>query len=430
MTRNQFRADLRRGLGSCYLALDRCCNIEAYREDVLWGCGHALAYDTQSEGTRAIYLFEMIERFEDWTDFYEFLAADAKRRIRAPGWRFAHDTDLLALMAASGYAPAKQTLEELYDLLLRAVQTGRPRKPMWPVRDNYDQFCIEMLTNGLQSQAEKEAFFLRTLKDRGSLIRRRPAYAERFIDEFLFDVAKEALGEDRLDALLKTGREDQEIALYAETQERMEREWNEAREERMQSAKTITTQLLEEYRTEDELQRTAILGGLRGFAVAATIEDDGIVQLLADAKSENETLRAEAWRLLGDLRDGRIRDLALRELDKNPKNDDAMMAAIKNYLPGDEQRIISIVKSASLDKDNGNWHGIFWQVRDLIDENQEADRALSAVLLPYLYRKGFCSCCRCDVVEAMLARGLLTPELIEECRYDCNLEIRKLVETL
>ena len=430
MTKKQFRADLRRGLGSCHLELDRCGDIEAYREDILWGCGHALAYDTQSEGTRAIYLFEMIERFEDWTDFYEFLASDAKRRIKDPGWRFAHDTDLLALMAASGYAPAKQTLEELYDLLLRAVQTGRPRTPMWPVRDNYERFCVAVLTNGLQAQAEKEAFFLRTLADRGRLIRRRPAYAEGLIDEWYFRMAGDALGEDRLDALLKTGREDPEIALYLETQGRLEREWNEAGEARMQSAKTITTQLLAKYQTEDELQRTAILGGLRGFAVAATIEDDGIEQLLADAESENEALRAEAWRLLADLRDGRIRDLALRELDRDPKNDDAMLAAIKNYRSGDEQRIISIVKSASLDKDNGNWHGVFWAARDLIDENPEADRALSAVLLPYMYRKGFCSCCRRDVVEAMLARGLLTPELIEECRHDCNLEIRKLVETL
>ena len=135
MTRTQFRLDMRRGLGSCHLELDRCGDIEAYREDILWGCLHARAYDTQSEGTRAVYLFEMIERFGDWTDFYERLAADAKRRIREYGWRFAHDTDILALMAGSGYAPAKQTLEALYDLLLlpprrrRGDAGARPADP-------------------------------------------------------------------------------------------------------------------------------------------------------------------------------------------------------------------------------------------------------------------------------------------------------------
>ena len=103
---------------------------------------------------------------------------------------------------------------------------------------------------------------------------------------------------------------------------------------------------------------------------------------------------------------------------------------IKNYRPGDEALVIAWVRSASLNEHCGSWHGVFWEVRDLIDENPEADAALSSTLLPYMYRKGFCSCCRRDVVEAMLERGLLTPALIAECRHDCNLEIRELVEAL
>ena len=430
MARTQFRLDMRRGLGSCHLEMDRCGDIEAYREDILWGCLHARAYDTQSEGTRAVYLFEMIERFGDWTDFYERLAADAKRRIREYGWRFAHDTDILALMAGSGYAPAKQTLEALYGLLLHALQTGRPGKLLWPASDNYDEFCIEMLTSGLQSQAEKEAFFLRTLKDRGSLIRRRPALAVRFVDECLSDMAADALGTDRRDALLDSGREDPDVALYLETLDRLEREWNETREEIEQTAPSRTARQLGEYQNADEDQRAAILGGLRRFAVAVTAEEPDVTQLLADAESENETLRAEAWRLLSGLRDDRVRDLALRALDRDPENDNAIRAVIKNYRPGDEALVIAWVRSASLNEHCGSWHGVFWEVRDLIDENLEADAALSSTLLPYMYRKGFCSCCRRDVVEAMLERGLLTPALIAECRHDCNLEIRELVEAL
>lgn len=32
MTKTQFRHDLRRGLGSCPLELERCTNVEDYRE--------------------------------------------------------------------------------------------------------------------------------------------------------------------------------------------------------------------------------------------------------------------------------------------------------------------------------------------------------------------------------------------------------------
>ena len=52
MTKKQFRHDMRRGLGSCQLELRRCTDIEEYRQDILWGIQHALAYDAQCEGTR------------------------------------------------------------------------------------------------------------------------------------------------------------------------------------------------------------------------------------------------------------------------------------------------------------------------------------------------------------------------------------------
>lgn len=69
-------------------------------------------------------------------------------------------------------------------------------------------------------------------------------------------------------------------------------------------------------------------------------------------------------------------------------------------------------------------------MRDLIEQNPEADRELSAALLPYMLREGYCSYCRLRTLELMQPRGLLTQELIEECRRDCYLEIREFVESL
>ena len=82
MTKKQFRHDMRRGLGSCQLELRRCTDIEEYRQDILWGIQHALAYDAQCEGTRAIYFFDMIELFDDWSEFYTLIADSAKRNIK------------------------------------------------------------------------------------------------------------------------------------------------------------------------------------------------------------------------------------------------------------------------------------------------------------------------------------------------------------
>ncbi len=80
-------------------------------------------------------------------------------------------------------------------------------------------------------------------------------------------------------------------------------------------------------------------------------------------------------------------------------------------------------------EERDGWHAVFSDVLGLIDADPAADRELSAALLPHIYRKGFCSFCRCETVELMAARGLLTPALLEECRYDCNMELRDFVET-
>ena len=68
MTKRQFKHDLRRGLGSCYIELKKCDSPEKYRDDLMWGCEHAFAYDTQSEGTRSPYLFGLIKLLGDYPD--------------------------------------------------------------------------------------------------------------------------------------------------------------------------------------------------------------------------------------------------------------------------------------------------------------------------------------------------------------------------
>ena len=158
MTKTQFRHDLRRGLGSCPLELERCADVEDYREDLLWGLEHALAYDAQCEGTRAIYYYDMLCRFDDWTDFHALIAAGAKRNLKDRGWRFFHFAELLALMAGDGFAPARETLEELYALLLGAIFRGRPsQNGIWPAMDNFSRVCVSLLTNALQAQARQQA---------------------------------------------------------------------------------------------------------------------------------------------------------------------------------------------------------------------------------------------------------------------------------
>ena len=107
---------MRQGLGRCVLTLRKSDNIEQYREIVLWGCLHNLSYDTQCEGTRAAYIYQLASCFHD--DAY-FIAPtiDAFQKLpRHLDWTFCHFFELLRLFAEKGSVDAKNALYEKYDV--------------------------------------------------------------------------------------------------------------------------------------------------------------------------------------------------------------------------------------------------------------------------------------------------------------------------
>ena len=68
MTKKEFKYRMERGLGSCIVELKRTPDKARYKDIIIWGCKHVLAYDAQCEGTRSRYLYQMIELYEDWTE--------------------------------------------------------------------------------------------------------------------------------------------------------------------------------------------------------------------------------------------------------------------------------------------------------------------------------------------------------------------------
>ena len=56
---------MQQGLGRCIITLEQSKDHERYRDTVLWGCLHNLSYDTQCEGTRAVYVYELTSFFCD-----------------------------------------------------------------------------------------------------------------------------------------------------------------------------------------------------------------------------------------------------------------------------------------------------------------------------------------------------------------------------
>ena len=66
MNKKDFKICMQQGRGGCVLALKSEKNIEKYKDIILWGCLHNLAYDPQCEhGTRAEYIYNLSKYFND-----------------------------------------------------------------------------------------------------------------------------------------------------------------------------------------------------------------------------------------------------------------------------------------------------------------------------------------------------------------------------
>lgn len=92
-------------------------------------------------------------------------------------------------------------------------------------------------------------------------------------------------------------------------------------------------------------------------------------------------------------------------------------------LPGNNIRADVKICPYFLYADESSWHGSFLDVRRIFEKSGQKD--VPRELLPYLYENTLCSCCRESVLMEMGRRRMVTNELLRECIYDSNEEIRR-----
>ena len=89
MTKKEFKRAMQCGLGRCIQELKTCDNIEKYRDIVLWGCTHNLAYDAQCEGTRSYYLYKLAKCYPDVDFFVDAVIPYFYKSIAQSDWKLA-----------------------------------------------------------------------------------------------------------------------------------------------------------------------------------------------------------------------------------------------------------------------------------------------------------------------------------------------------
>ncbi|WP_195268857.1 hypothetical protein [Eubacterium sp. 1001713B170207_170306_E7] len=447
MTKSDFKYAMQRGLGSCALAIQSASDMEQYRDIILWGCLRNLSFDTQCEGTRARYLYELAAHYDNEAYFVEPVVA-AFKKIRSTNgwgkWRFTHYCEILLCFAQAGNAEARAALYEKYNVLYqKLLRAHNGSRASWSLAWDFEALCIVLTSlDGIDR-------YLSTASDIGALFKK-----SRFtVDDFwcFIDNGKSEFGEKRIcKNLLKAAEDSETLACFCDQireQERVNRE-----------RRPVPTQMAD---TADELLEKAATGELSiakrvQFRRAASDEEKkklaehilacdqpsvkavllstffGIdfpgpcEAIIADVCSENPQLQEAALKVLETCRDEAVRILALKLLSEKVHTANAICMLITNYCKNDKNALLKALYRLPVTYSNvSGWHGITRHI--LWAFEQGVCRVYPRELLDYIYRNSLCSGCREEAVKQLIRQKWLTSEIMNECHYDSNAHIREYI---
>lgn len=473
MTKKEFKRAMVCGLGRCIQTLDTEGDIEKYRDIILWGCTHEIFYDAQCEGTKSNYLFQMVKRYPDAAPFIEAVIDCAQQQMTKNNWLFFQCCEFLEFFGTDGNKRVHQALyaiyEELYQILMhkeKRIQYG-----LLPEKDNFEQLCTAIV-NMNSTKEDCIHTYCKIVEDIGTLMR-----DSSLVDSWSFawfqSCCEENLGEKCLHNILaKRAKKSETVRCYVEAMQQRQKEvenWDANRRKMPETAKEIYDKLahggrvgydipifivrrltdsgpeqelkaLAEYhKREKDVEIRAQLTRLLAWEKSANLLDVNI--LLTDCNSENKLLQEYAFQALSYIRHEKVRKYAFELLGnvEDPANilkkvrqleyfESVFAMLIYNYEKEDATWFVEAVKAVPvLRRETINWHSIYIDLRHMF-ENKNVDSPPKEILY-HMYKHSQCACCREFIVKELSRRKMLTEELLQECLYDSNSNIREFAES-
>ena len=424
MTKKEFKEAMLRGLGRCMIAVRQ--SPEKYRDFVLWACKRNFAYDAQSEGTRSWYTYMMANAYHDQETFVN-AAAEALKKYHSNGsWDLLHLSELLMLFAQDGYESAQQAVEEKYQEIL-ATMFARKRRPNRVFHELSD---LEQL--GLVLTVDSKSF-LRIAGDFGRLYREKEYMCDGDFAWFF-----SSKGGQYRRAMEAAARKDKNIACFM----RKEQAYIDTREEHWKQRQSLSPETytgirlsrwlaqkadketVEQYalvyrdQTQPELRAKA----LKAFSCCPYPDDPQ--PIIEDTKSESQELQNAAWRALENIRHLVVRAFALNNAKNGIHTPENFSLLVTNYLPEDAALLEKLLRELIVAKD---WDGVHAAGLDIYRAfNKDSGIPHPKDLLPLLFEYNPCSFCRESALVYMSKHRMLTKEVLEECQFDSNDDIRRM----
>lgn len=406
MTITQFHHALLQGRGCCVLAAKE--DPEKYREEVLWACGNLVSFDTQCEGSRSWFIHGLVSCYPDPDPFIRAAARALKDCPSDGGWRIFCLAELLERFMQDGSELAWKTLllkyRQLYHSLLRI---GPPETPYWPERDDFSKLAVICSWN--------RDTFLGVARDIGRLF-----LETDWFDGFDFDWLYCVKGERYQKALCREAEKDKYLAAFVRVcgdalaklnQQRAQRR---KRLPRRDADPEEVARAVERYLSAANPEDRA--DALEAFRFHPYPADPW--PLILDTASECERLSRTAWIMLEKIRHQAVRSFALKRLGTD---EEAFGLFVTNYQPGDGALLERYIRAIPVDfEETTGWHDAQFDVLRMHKAGNLPPRSL----LTYIFDTNYCSICRARTLAQMGRRRMVTEELLTECLYDSNDEIR------
>lgn len=339
-----------------------------------------------------------------------------------------------------------------------------------PEIDHFEQLSIVIVN----MDSTKEACihtYCTIVEDIGTLMRN-----SSLIDAWSFawfqSCCEDELGEKRLHNILaKRARQSEAVRYYVAAEQQRQKAvvgWDENRRKTPKTAKEIydnlshggrvgydipifivrrlinsgreqeVKELARYHNREKDVEIRAQLTRLLAWEKSAYLLDVDI--LLADCKFNNKLLQEYAFQALSYIRHKKVREYAFELLGnvEDPVNilkkaaqleyfESVFAMLIYNYEKEDAIWFAEAVKAIPvLRRETINWHSVYMKLHHIF-ESKNLDSPPKEILY-HMYAHSQCACCREHIVRELSRRRMLTEELLQECLYDSNSDIRKFAE--
>ena len=424
MTANQFKRYMQMGLGRCYLQLRGAEDIERYREVVQWGCLHNLAWDTQSEGTRAQYVYDLVRCFPDPASFLPAVLQQFERigSAHGGGYTLAHYIALLQCYARDGYAEAKQAIWQRYRKQLDVV--SRRRKHVY-----YFDYEIEILDRTAMALLSLEGEAVcRTLAQDYDRLLGIGLYNDLDFEWILQDIVYNHI--DLYTALLQQ----EEDCTHRFCRALLRANKNKERLERLLAGENVD---FDDDPIEDPHETTHIEAEDEGQTVEQPVDQakQALLNDLEQAPDKFDFDDLVHWAAQGDedvaqaalyalfrYKSPIAAPYVLQILRQGPNDWYGLALILQNYRDMYRDDLLAALYRQPVSYQNGDWHMALGAILDA-----EENRPLPPEFLLVVYERSLCSGCRAEAVRYLDKHGLLTPDLAAECAYDSNKEIRRYI---